>query len=183
MKKKQNNLWPPTLVKLSLARTNFGQFFCPFHFGPFSLGQHRNVWRKNKKIEQQLQFGELVVAYQNDICVIITPNRALPVHKLLQHELWKQVRIRVDDGKTQVWNKNGVQPRGCDTIDRAGRTTNVEFTTIWRGSALPTENQGIKVLGSLLGHDDFVHAHLERTRQVQRTLLQRIPGVPDVESA
>ena len=29
------------------------------------------------------------------------------------------------------------------------------------GSALPTECQGIKVLGCPLGHDDFVPAHLE----------------------
>ena len=56
---------------------------------------------------------------------------------------------------------------------------------MWRGSALPTECQGIKVLGCLLGHDDLVHAHLERerTHQAHRTLLQRIPGVPDVQSA
>ena len=67
------------------------------------------------------------------------------------------------------WQNTGVRPRGCDTIDRAARATNPEFTTVWRGSALPTEYQGIKVLGCPLGHDDFVHAHLERTHQTHQS--------------
>ena len=38
-----------------------------------------------------------------------------------------------------------------------------------------------KVLGCPLGHDDFVHTHLERTHQAHRTLFQR--RIPDVQSA
>ena len=145
----------------------------------FSLGQHAAL----RAVQRQLLPGELVFAYLDDIYVITTPDRVLAVYNLLQAELWRHARIRVHDGKTQVWNKFGMRPRGCDTIDRAARATNPEFTTVWRGSALPTDCQGIKVLGCPLGHDDFVHAHLERTHQAHRTLLQRIPRVPDVQSA
>ena len=45
----------------------------------------------------------------------------------------------------------------------------------------PTTEQGIKVLGTPLGHEDFVNQHLER--QKHRKLLRRIPTLPDVQSA
>ena len=54
---------------------------------------------------------------------------------------------------------------------------------VWRGSEVPTTKQGIKVLGTPLGHEDFVREHLERTREKHRILLRRIPNVPDVQSA
>ena len=46
---------------------------------------------------------------------------------------------------------------------------------MWRGSQVPSTEQGIKVLGCPLGHTDFVDAHLEGTS----VLLERIPSVPD----
>ena len=145
----------------------------------FSLGQHAAL----RAVQRQLQPGELVFAFLDDIYVITTQDRISAVYNLLQAELWRHARIWVHDGKTQVWNKFGVRSRGCDTIDRAARATNPEFTSVWRELALPTECQGIKVLGCPLGHDDSVHAHLEKTHQAHRTLLQRIPRVPDVQSA
>ena len=50
---------------------------------------------------------------------------------------------------------------------------------MWKGSGLPTELQGIKVLGTPLGHPDFVAAHLDRVLSDHRTLLERIPAVQD----
>ena len=135
-----------------------------------SLWQHAAL----RAVQRQLLPGELVFAYSDDIYVISTQDRFLAVYNLLQAELWRHARIRVHDGKTQVWNKSGVRPRGCDTIDPA-RATNPEFTTVWRGSALPTDCQGSRSLG----HDNFVRAH----HQAHKTLLRRIPRVPDVQSA
>ena len=86
----------------------------------FSLGQHAAL----RAVQRQLLPGELVLAYLDDIYVITTPDRVLAVYNLLQAELWRHARIRVHDGKTQVWNKSGMRPRGCDTIDRAARATN-----------------------------------------------------------
>ena len=34
---------------------------------------------------------------------------------------------------------------------------------VWRGSEVPTARQGVKVLGTPLGHRDFVRTHLEGT--------------------
>ena len=77
----------------------------------FSLGQHAAL----RAVQRQLQPGELVFAYVDDIHVITTRDRVLAVCNLLQTELWRHARILVHDGKTQVWNKSGVRPRGCDS--------------------------------------------------------------------
>ena len=55
--------------------------------------------------------------------------------------------IYLASSKTHIWNKQGRNAR------------------VWRGSEVPTTEQGIKVLGTPLGHEDFVNQHLERTRQ------------------
>ena len=47
----------------------------------------------------------------------------------------------------------------------------------------PTHEQGITVLGTPLGHDDFIRAHLEQIAQEHAVLLERIPSVPDTQSA
>ena len=61
---------------------------------------------------------------------------------------------------------------------------NPDHTTVWRGSVdAPTHEQGITVLGTPLGHDDFIRAHLEQIAQEDAVLLERIPSVPDTQSA
>ena len=37
------------------------------------------------------------------------------------------------------------------------------------------------VLGTPLGHDDFIRAHLEQIVQEHAVLLERIPSVPDTQ--
>ena len=54
---------------------------------------------------------------------------------------------------------------------------------VWRGSGVPSREQGIKILGALLGHEGFVAAHLEKTLRKHQVLLDAIPSVPDVQSA
>ena len=86
---------------------------------------------------------------------------------------WKDPRLEssVDEAGGDVLQQRteGFNP---DTRDR-----------VWRGSEVPTTKQGNKVLGTPLGHEDFVREHLERTREKHRILLRRIPIVPDVQSA
>ena len=57
-----------------------------------------------------------------------------------------------------MWNAGGIRPQVCEVlqqiVDAAGSRA-----LVWRGSDLPTAEQGIKVLGTLLGHEDFVAAH------------------------
>ena len=52
---------------------------------------------------------------------------------------------------------------------------------MWRGDpSLPPSAQGVKVLGTPLGHPDFVRAHLPSSTDAQRVLMQRIPSITDL---
>ena len=82
-----------------------------------------------------------------------------------------------------MWNAAGIRPPACDELDRVAQLEDPEAPSVWRGGDLPIASQGIKVLGTPLGHDEFVEAHLARTSQSQETLLERIPTLPDVQSA
>ena len=90
--------------------------------------------------------------------------------------------IRVHTGKTKVWNRAGIKPLACDVLERIARIQHPS-AVVWRGSDIPTVDQGIKVLGTPLGHPDYVTRHLQRVEQEQQTLLDRIPSVFDVQSA
>ena len=55
----------------------------------------------------------------------------------------------------------------CDVLERAARTVNPR-AVVWRGSGVATDREGVKILGTPVGH---------------RTLLDRIPHVQDLQSA
>ena len=60
----------------------------------------------------------------------------------------------------------------------------VSTVVVWRGDhELHTHQQGLKVLGVPLGHPDFVLKFLEAKIAEHRVLLERIPLVPDTQSA
>ena len=162
-------LWQPFPLPLGLSmrltRAKAGSRETPLML--FSLGQHAAL----RAVQRQLQTGELVFAYMDDIHVITTPDRVLAVYNLLPTELRRHARIRVRVGKTQVWNKSGVRPGGFDTIDRVARLSS-------QLCGEPTECQGIRVLVCPLGHDEFVHAHLESTHPKQGRCSSASPESP-----
>ena len=83
-------------------------------------------------------------------------------------------------GKTQVWNLAGEKPFGCDDLERAAVIPD-PTAIIWRGSD-EVVRRG-KVLGTPLGHPDFVKAHLDKLTAEHQTLLNKIPLVQDAQSA
>ena len=63
---------------------------------------------------------------------------------------------------------------------------------LWRGQrelstlqhvVRPTDRQGIKLLGTSLGHPNFVARHFRSFTEEHQVLLQRIPRVRDLQSA
>ena len=51
---------------------------------------------------------------------------------------------------------------------------------VWRGDAtLPTEDQGVTILGTPLGHGDFVVASLQAKSREHDALFDLLVGVPD----
>ena len=81
-----------------------------------------------------------------------------------------------------IHDASGVEARGCQTLQRTAAASGSR-EQVWKGSGLPTDQQGIQVLGTLLGHTDFVIAHLVRVLNDHRTLLKRITVVQDVQCA
>ena len=68
-------------------------------------------------------------------------------------------------------------------ISRAARALNPD-AVVWRGDhRLPVVQQGVVVLGSPVGHDEFIKAKLMSKVTEHQTLLERIPLVRDVQSA
>ena len=67
----------------------------------------------------------------------------------------------------------------CDALERNGRISGPD-AVVWRGSLVTSHLQGIKVLGTPLGHDDFVAQDLESVSTEQARLLSGIPQVHDL---
>ena len=64
--------------------------------------------------------------------------------------MWTHAGIRINGGKTRVWNRSGSQQRGCDIFQRIAVQSDTD-AVVWRGSDVPTVQQGIKILGTPLG--------------------------------
>ena len=134
----------------------------------YSLGQLQ-LWKRST-VNSALP-GRLLACHDDIYAVTPDPKRVGPIHAAMQNELRVHSCVRIDGGKTQVWNAAGPKPGVCDAMGQVARGLNPE-AKVCRGSELPTQKQGMKVLGTPLGHPDFVAAQ-----------LQRIPRVPDLQSA
>ena len=101
----------------------------------------------------------------------------------MDEELWTNAQIRLHHGKTQVWNRGGVEPNGMPELTRAARSVKPD-AVVWRGDpGLPLSQEGLKVLGIPIGQPAFVSDFLERKSREKQTLFQRIPAVNDPQAA
>ena len=66
-------------------------------------------------------------------------------------------RIQIHLEKTQIWNQGGVEPAGWEALTADARMSDPPSEIVWRGDqSLPLEDQGLLVLGTLLGSPQFV---------------------------
>ena len=144
----------------------------------YSIGQHQAL----DEVVRGLLPTEKLFAYLDDVYVVTTPDRVATVYTLLQENLWVVAGVRINSGKTQVWNAAGRKPLVYEAMDRIAQAQNPE-AKVWRGSEVPVDRQGVKDLGAPIGHPAFVTAQLAAVAEHQATLLQRIPLTPDLQSA
>ena len=135
-----------------------------------------------QEVQGRLHPNERLFAYLDDVYVVSKPDRVGAIYTVLQEALWTHARIRVHGGKTHVWNLAGQKPDVCEAMQRIAEVSNPR-AQVWRGSEVPSTKQGIKVLGTPLGHPDCVATHLEEMRRKHDVLLEAIPTVPDMQSA
>ena len=83
-------------------------------------------------IQRKLFPSERLLAYLDDIYAITPdPERVGPIYAAMQNELWVLSCVRIDGGKTQVWNAAGQKPGVCDAMDQVARSLNPE-AKVWR---------------------------------------------------
>ena len=144
----------------------------------FAVGQHRAL----EAIHSRMNPDECLMAFLDDINMVTPPARVGPMYAVVQEELHVHASIRVHHGKTKVWNQVGVRPVVYSALEQIARVAHPE-AVVWTGSAIPTSDQGITVLGTPIGHPDFVAAQLEAVRREHEVLLDRIPSISDLQSA
>ena len=145
----------------------------------FSLGQQRAL----RAIAGKLQAGERLFAFLDDLYVSYRPARVAAIHRSMRIELWRHSKISVHHGKTNLWNKAGILPCGVEELQQLASWVD-EDAVVWRGNPqLQTSRQGIKILGTPIGHEDFVRTQLTARRTDHDVLLDRIPAIPDLQAA
>ena len=139
----------------------------------YSLGQHRAL----EAIDRSLHPTETLMAFLDD-CVRGDPGTRPRRCNLRFHPREYVGAFQYQDRRreTQVWNGAGVKPAICEVLDMVAQAADPE-AKVWKGSEVPPNQQGLKILGAPFGHREF------KTFQKQETLIRRIPLVPDLQSA
>ena len=74
--------------------------------------------------------------------------------------LWSQVNIRVHHGKTKVWNKASVEPRGCTELTVAPKMVKENvIVRVGDWGLLSVARGNAASVGVTIGHPDFVGEH------------------------
>ena len=114
----------------------------------YALGQHGAL----DAVNSQLEPDEDIYGFLDDIYVVCQPERVVDVYGILKTELKRHAGIDIHTGKTKVWNSGSFRPDRVETLGEHA----------WRGDRdLPTKEQGIKILGCPIGHNDYVLHFLE----------------------
>ena len=103
------------------------------------------------------------------------------VHNILQEELHRH-------NPHQHWQDSSLERRwnSATSVRRIGADRTVDTdpnARVWKGSGLPTSEQGVCILGTPVGDPDFVQAFLRKVLEEHDVLLSRIPMVEDLQSA
>ena len=136
----------------------------------FSLGQ-RSAFRT---IQDQLLPNESLLAFLDDLYVMVPPHRVRPVYDVLAHTLQSQTRIQLNRGKARVWNAAGIPPLNIQELGE----------DVWVGNPnLPETSRGLTVLGAPIGSGAFVQHQLRQANQQHQHLLDRIPHLEDLQAS
>ena len=91
--------------------------------------------------------------------------------------------IRVHHGKTRLWSIGGVDPTGVEALTAAARVSD-PTAIVWRGDpALPPSEQAVRILGTPLGHPDFLRAELGLLSVGHDDLMTKTAHVQNLQCA
>ena len=108
------------------------------------------------------------------------PERVCTNFQVLQRALKRHANIDLNLGKTRVWNAAGEEPPGLTQLLPPAQAG----SPVWVGDpVLPPEQQGVHALGTPVGHLAFQKAALAAKRCEHDSLLDKLPSLPDIQSA
>ena len=138
--------------------------------------------REENKVTPSCWLSSLLARIQqDDVYVVCAPPPVNAIYGILQHELFTHSSIRVHHGKTQVWNRGSVAPMGIEVLQAVARVHDPD-AIVWRGdSTLRGVDQGVRILGTPLGHPDFVRSQL--SAQSHDQLLEKVLTIQDIQCA
>ena len=127
-----------------------------------------------------LRGGERLYAFLDDAYLTRDPQCVRATFLALRQALKSHANIDLNVGKTRVWNAAGEEPPGLSEWMPPAQ----DGSPVWVGDPTrPLELQGIHVLGTPLGHDAFRKAALLAKRCPHDSLLDKLPGLPDLQTA
>ena len=96
-------------------------------------------------VRAELEEGEKLFAYLDDLYIVCAPGRVGEVHDLLKRHLRGHSKISIHAGKTKVWNRSGTFPPACVGLQRAARLASPGAVVC------PRTNRGSRCLVCLSG--------------------------------
>ena len=78
----------------------------------FALEQHRTL----AHVQEQLRDDEYIFAYLDDIYALCEPDRVSSIFAEIREALLLHAGIRINLGKTKVWNAAGAKPTDVEAI-------------------------------------------------------------------
>ena len=143
----------------------------------FSLGQHSAL----QSVQSFVLPGEQLFAHLGDLDVVCSPERVGANFTRLEIDLESHARIQVHQEKTKVWNRAGLEPEACSSMQEAAERVDPD-ATFWTGDG-PLSQQGLRVLVIPIGTPEYVRSQLEQTSLKHKGLFNRLSRVADLQSA
>ena len=128
----------------------------------FSLGLHSALERAQRVLEE----GEFLFAFLDDVYVLASSARVRQVYDTLAQAILEETGVRLNEGKTRVWNAIGVQPPDLEDLGE----------DVWSPN-------GIKILGTPVGQPAFLKQSADDRLAEEEALLTAVESVPDLQSA
>ena len=138
----------------------------------YALAQHRAL----VVAQAQLQPGERVFAFLDDLYVVSKRERAARAYAIIASAVRDHAGVHSHKGKLKMWSSAGGAPPD-DVVALATREN-----PVWMADA-PDHLNGLVVLGTPLGRQDFVRAHAEKRMEEEQQLLDKLPRIPDLQCA
>ena len=115
------------------------------------------------KVKEQLQDGEVIFTFLDDVYALCAPVHARDIYDLLAEKLFQVAGIRLQTGMTRTWNMAGEVPNRMVELG----------PSVWSPA-------GVKIFGSPVGTD--LDAARERLEE-ETKFWQATPSVPDLQCA